>query len=292
MKLSAADPLGYQRRHSHQALNWRERRGCQLSLESRCPTYEEAFVEVACPRVRGLRRTRWVIARRERHRPRPSWVEDLKRASRRSDTLQVRARQADPIITCHYSRRQVSTQPLRRGALEASPTHQSSTASSRRAAVEDKTTQASQHAALALATTPPSSSLRPMRVTRLPALTGKSTSKLARSLRQRRVLEGYENGAARIGTSPVRTTTPPAATSTSHARECEGGAARVGLPPGTNDDAPPPLSQGRAVLGAKPTPSTLGHHPVRTTKPLPPLGLTSSIEHAFVVTHVNIRRCL
>ena len=158
--------------------------------------------------MRGLRRTRWVIARRERHRPRPSWVEDLKRASRRSDTLQVRARQADPIITCHYSRRQVSTQPLRRGALEASPTHQSSTASSRRAAVEDKTNQASQPAALALTTTPPSSSLRLMRVTRLPALTGKSTSKLARSLRQRRVLEGTRTAPPASGHHPYERRRP------------------------------------------------------------------------------------
>ena len=125
-----------------------------------------------------------------------------------SDTLQVRARQADPIITCHYSRRQVSTQPLRRGALEASPTHQSSTASSRRAAVEDKTNQASQPAALALTTTPPSSSLRLMRVTRLPALTGKSTSKLARSLRQRRVLEGTSTAPPASGHHPYERRRP------------------------------------------------------------------------------------
>ena len=50
--------------------------------------------------------------------PATARVEDLNRASRRSDTLQFRARQADPIITCHYSRRQVHTQPLRRAALE------------------------------------------------------------------------------------------------------------------------------------------------------------------------------
>ena len=187
--------------------------------------------------MRGLRRTRWVIARRERHRPRPSWVEDLKRSSCRSDTLQVRARQADPIITCHYSRRQVSTQPLRRGALEASPTHQSSTASSRRAAVEDKTNQASQPAALALTTTPPSSSLRLMRVTRLPALTGTSTSKLARSLRQRRVLDGTR-------------TAPPASGHRPYERR-----------------RPQPPLQHLMPANARAAPHALGYHPVRTTTP-------------------------
>jgi len=53
---SDADHRSYQRRRPLQALRWRERRSCHLSLGSRCPACEEASVKVACRRVRGRRR--------------------------------------------------------------------------------------------------------------------------------------------------------------------------------------------------------------------------------------------
>ena len=56
MVSSDADHRSYQRRRPLQALRWRERRSCHLSLGSRCPTCEEASVKVACRRVRGRRR--------------------------------------------------------------------------------------------------------------------------------------------------------------------------------------------------------------------------------------------
>ena len=55
MVSSDADHRSYQRRRPLQALRWRERRSCHLSLGSRCPTCEEASVKVACRRVRGRR---------------------------------------------------------------------------------------------------------------------------------------------------------------------------------------------------------------------------------------------
>ena len=56
MVSSDADHRSYQRRRPLQALRWRERRSCHLSLGSRCPACEEASVKVACRRVRGRRR--------------------------------------------------------------------------------------------------------------------------------------------------------------------------------------------------------------------------------------------
>jgi hypothetical protein len=108
-----------------------------------------------------------------------------------------------------------------------------------------------------------------MRVTRLPALTGTSTSKLARSLRQRRVLEGTRTAPPASGHHP--NDDAPAATPTSHAIGCENGAARVGLSPGANDIAPATarvedLKQHHAALALATTPPSSRLRLVRVTR--------------------------